>query len=642
MTTKRSPLLSSLLIINTLWVPAAVYYFINHVGLTKSLGLPFAFNRFIDPAISLTAKIVFLSWLWGLIIETLTRESKVPRLENFKSNLKKTWWITGLTMAAPHIIYFLIFLFNGKQLVSARALENILYIFTAYWAAGEFLKIKYQHKITRHINDLFWSWPMMFYGTSFLLISALLHHLITSALTPPFIDPLLELALILLQFLVFAIFIRIFIDKYPEITEIFHCPKTLILVFPPAGSVRTEAFAPVILRRYPPLFNILRALTPAGYRVIEYNLFTWRDHFFQGNALVAITCFTPNSASAYHIAKEFRRRGAKVVLGGPHVTFFPKEALEFCDSVVVGRAESVWEQVVMDYETNSLKPLYQGFHSEEAAAKIHTHLLNSPEAVIANCLQTSAGCKFNCHFCCATALTEKNRVKKSIAEMMPLLQKLADKKMSATFIDNNIYEDPVYAKELFRAMIPLKMRWAANASINIAQDDEALALMKASRCSQLLIGYEIADTSDMKNHAGKFTLAPDYVALTKKLKQNGILMQGQFIFGFPGDSWRSLFRLWHFCFKLTPSFTVTSFLTPLPGSAFFEESMRNEKILNLNWRSFDLMRQVVETPNLKKSWALQNMFSIISLIMFLTTSLAGRTLLVLFIYMEYCYFAGAK
>jgi radical SAM superfamily enzyme YgiQ (UPF0313 family) len=153
-----------------------------------------------------------------------------------------------------------------------------------------------------------------------------------------------------------------------------------------------------------------------------------------------------------------------------------------------------------------------------------------------------------------------------------------------------------------------------------------------------LIGYEIDAGASPLEKKGKFALAKDYLELTRKLKKKRVMIQGQFIFGFPGDSWGSLLRLWRFCFKLSPAYTVVSFMTPLPGARYFEECIREEKLINLNWRCYDLLRQVVETPHLKSSWVLQNLFTLISLIFWFTTSTAGRILLIFGIVMEFVYY----
>lgn len=360
MAEKPSPLARAAPIINTLWVPATLLYFIEHVGLSRSLGAPFAWYRFIDPVISLVAEVIFLAWIWGLITETLTGESLVARLQNFKLNLKKGWWIVLLTLLAPQAMHFLIFIINRQENLSLDFLKSFLYTLTAYLAAGAFFKAKYKHLTTRKINDIFWSNHLLLYGIFFLSSSLALHLITTQAANLPILRRFLELITIQAHFLTFATFTLIFIDTYPEILKNFQSPQTLILINPPAGSIRVETFSPVMVRRYPPFFSVLKALTPPGYRVIEYNRVTWRNHFYQKDALVAITCFTTNCASAYHIAREFRRRGSKVIMGGPHVTFFPQEALDFCDSVVIGAAESAWETVIHDYENNNLQRLYYG------------------------------------------------------------------------------------------------------------------------------------------------------------------------------------------------------------------------------------------------------------------------------------------
>ncbi|MEI6437769.1 MAG: cobalamin-dependent protein [Candidatus Omnitrophota bacterium] len=612
-------------------------YFLDHVGFTRSWGAPRPFYTIVDPGLQRIAGAVLMCWLWGLIVEIVAGESPIPRLENFRSNLAKGWWIVATALLIPWIVHILVFLLTGQETYSIALLTCLLYVFIAYWAAGEFFKIKYKHLCQRPINDIFWSGGLVIYGIMFTLLSLGLHWLSVKTWNLPLINPLIEILQNLNHFLIFSLSASIFSAAYPEVAEHFNSPKTLILINPSAGSLRAEAFSPVVMRRYPPFFTVLKALTPADYRIIEYNRVTWREHFYRDKALVAITCFTTNCAAAYQMAGEFRKRGANVILGGPHVTFFPEEALEFCDSVVVGPAESVWAEIISDYENNRLQRLYQGRCRTEDSLRVHQFMLKEPPGIINDCLQASPGCKFNCYFCSATALSKGVQVKKTVADLLPLIEKVAAARMPVTFIDNNIYEDPDYAKELFGAMKPLRCLWAGSTSIDIAKDDEALRLMKESGCFQLLIGYEIdaGSTTDMK---GKFAHAKNYMELTKKLKQKGLLIQGQFIFGFPGDSWRSLLRLWWFCFRLSPAFTVVTFLTPLPGSRYFDECVNDEKLLNLNWRQYDLFRQVVETPRLKSSWFLQNAFSLISFFFLFTTSLTGRILLALGIVMEIVYY----
>ena len=75
--------------------------------------------------------------------------------------------------------------------------------------------------------------------------------------------------------------------------------------------------------------------------------------------LVAITTWTLNSYRTYDIADEFRRRGVRVILGGPHTFFHAEEAGEHCDAVGIGEAEAIWPQMLEDAIHGRLKKVYR-------------------------------------------------------------------------------------------------------------------------------------------------------------------------------------------------------------------------------------------------------------------------------------------
>src|SRR5690348_4615901 len=58
--------------------------------------------------------------------------------------------------------------------------------------------------------------------------------------------------------------------------------------------------------------------------------------------LVGLTVITGSAMRAYELARHFRARGIAVVLGGPHVTLMPEEAIEHADAICVGYAEESW------------------------------------------------------------------------------------------------------------------------------------------------------------------------------------------------------------------------------------------------------------------------------------------------------------
>ena len=64
--------------------------------------------------------------------------------------------------------------------------------------------------------------------------------------------------------------------------------------------------------------------------------------------LVGITAMTALAPRAYELAREFRRRGVPVVMGGFHATLCPDEALRHVDAVVAGPAYGAWPRLVAD------------------------------------------------------------------------------------------------------------------------------------------------------------------------------------------------------------------------------------------------------------------------------------------------------
>jgi radical SAM superfamily enzyme YgiQ (UPF0313 family) len=300
--------------------------------------------------------------------------------------------------------------------------------------------------------------------------------------------------------------------------------------------------------------------------------------------------------------------------------------LAYCDSVVIGEAEGVWKDVIKDFENNTLKPKYTGTAVEDFYTEVHKELLISPPHVIKDFLETTRGCKFRCHFCTIPSLSGGRTRKKPVAEIVELIQKIKHKYKNFIFIDNNIYSDPAYAKELFQALIPLKVKWRTQCTIDIAKNTETLALAKASGCDGFLFGYEIFGGSLEKQQGGKFAMSQNYIRYTKIIKEMGITIKAHFIFGFDSDNFWNLPRLWKFCFNIWPNWTIISMLTPLPGSRVYHDMLEENRILNLNWRNYAMNDLVVRHPHMNSQVA-SFLFPYIRTFFLLTTSSGGGVLL---------------
>src|SRR5690606_32649828 len=108
--------------------------------------------------------------------------------------------------------------------------------------------------------------------------------------------------------------------------------------------------------------GILAALTPASDEVIYTDDVVQPfdiERDVKDVDLCAISVDSKTARRSYEIARAYRQRGVKVVLGGIHPTAVPDEALAFADAVVVSEAEDLWLQVLADFKAKRLKRLYK-------------------------------------------------------------------------------------------------------------------------------------------------------------------------------------------------------------------------------------------------------------------------------------------
>jgi hypothetical protein len=346
---------------------------------------------------------------------------------------------------------------------------------------------------------------------------------------------------------------------------------------------------------YPPFFIVLKSHTPSDWKIREYNGYWWRNGFVNGPCLVAISCFSSNAYRAYAIAKRCRRAGATVVMGGPHVSYCPDEALAFCDAIVIGEAEGVWAQLTADYEAGRLQRRYMGNPVDDFHEKTHDELMRMPPALSCHYVESTRGCKFNCDFCAIPILGFRRIRHKPLERFIEHVAYFKQARRRFSFMDNNIYADREYLLEMCEKLEPLGVRFGAGVSIDIARDPEAFDAAYRAGLRRVLIGYEIAEQSDARGRVGKFSLVDRYLELSRKFHERGIRIRGAFMVGFDGDTPGYYLRMFRMIARIRPQVAGVAYVTPLPGTRLFERYLGLRRIATLNWKQFDL-RQVTIIP----------------------------------------------
>lgn len=310
--------------------------------------------------------------------------------------------------------------------------------------------------------------------------------------------------------------------------------------------------------------------------------------------LVGISCLTGTSTRAYEIAARFRERGATVVLGGAHVTLRPEEAARHADAVVVGWAEKTWPELLRDFVKGRLKRKYEDYETDlKNLPPPRRDLQKKMGYMVPNTVFATRGCRSVCDFC-TVPVAKFGWHQRPIGDVIDEIKGIKRKRF--VFNDVNIADDPEYARELFREMIPLKKMWGGLASTRILEDDELLELMYKSGCVYLLIGFESFNDNSLSSIHKGFNRSGQYKALIEKLHHYHIVVMGCFIFGFDDDR-RDVFKdTVEMVDELKIDIPRYAVYTPYPGTAAFKRLEAEGRILHHRWEFYDT-QHVVFVPD---------------------------------------------
>lgn len=341
---------------------------------------------------------------------------------------------------------------------------------------------------------------------------------------------------------------------------------------------------------------VLEGLTPPGHEVKIIEEEVESLDLDEECDLVGISCMTANAPRAYELAKEFKKRGKTVILGGVHPTIMSDEALRYADSIIIGEAEGVWQTLLNDFKQGKLKRIYNK-PAPELAKYIPINFQKMKVGVFRYIpLLTSRGCPYNCFFCSISGIYGKKIRHIPIDNIVRYIKE--SKTKYVFFQDDNIIGDPCYAKELFKAMIPLKVKWAGEASISIANDFELLRLASASGCKGLFIGLE--SISEIKSRS--LNKQPENIAeleiMIKKIRQAHIHIYASMVFGFDSDTRETFDETVNFLIKNKISAATFNILTPYPNTKLFNKMKKEERILTTDWRYYGHNTVVFKPKNM--------------------------------------------
>ena len=333
----------------------------------------------------------------------------------------------------------------------------------------------------------------------------------------------------------------------------------------------------------PLAFAVLAGLTPPEVELVMSDERLAPVPLDESVDLVAITIETYTARRAYQIADHYRQRGIPVVVGGYHPSFLPDEARTHADAVVIGDAEGVWRDVVRDAGMGVLKATYRSDTQPALqGVKYDRSIFRGLRYPAIAAVQIGRGCRYACDFCSIHAFYGSRVRHRPVAEVAAEIESIG--RRNVLIVDDNIFNDREKAMELFRALVPLRVRWGCQVSIDITDDDALLDLMARSGCMAALVGFESLDADNLRQMNKAWTLRhQNALTAIRSLHDRGIMVYGSFIFGYDHDTPDTIKRTVEFAVNARVFLANISPLTPTPGSQLYQRLQREGRLLYDRW-----------------------------------------------------------
>jgi len=324
--------------------------------------------------------------------------------------------------------------------------------------------------------------------------------------------------------------------------------------------------------------------------------------------VVMISTITPTANRAYKLADYYKKKYKKlIIMGGPHVSFLPEEALLHADFVIRGEGEKALLKLIENIErgSNDLSsipnlsykkdgkfyhnPLDENFVDLDSLPIPDFTLVEgyNPDSLKIYPISTSRGCPYNCTFCAVVSMFGRKyrfRSEDLVIEEIKNLKKVEH----IFFYDDNFAADKERAKILLEKMIKINFKgtWSTQVRIDIYKDEELLKLMQKSNCSTLYIGFESINPETLKLYKKGITPAQIEEGI-KILHKYNIKVHGMFVIGADTDTRESILATLDFSKKMKIDSVQFLILTPVPGSRIFQEFLNEGRIFTTTWEYYD-------------------------------------------------------
>ena len=328
---------------------------------------------------------------------------------------------------------------------------------------------------------------------------------------------------------------------------------------------------------------ILAALVPEQWEVkIIIELIDDID-FDEKCDLVGLGAMGYSIVRANDIAKEFKMRGKIVFLGGTMAPYITESMKKYYDSIVIGPAEKSFPELLHDFEsTGRIQRIYNHPLDNLSGLPVPKYELFPIKKIrLMLPIQSSRGCPHNCSFCSTSAYYKSHHFVRPVNEVIKDIKRVRQLGYRRFFIlDDNMAGNAKHIEELAMKIMPLKLTWAGQCTINIARNDKLLKLIAKSGCRILSIGVESVSQEGLNDLNKSWLKTNKTSELLNKIRKAGIAVFSSIIIGTDRDTEESIRQTARFIIKNRISIPVFNILTPLPGTELYLKLKKENRLIH--------------------------------------------------------------
>ena len=313
--------------------------------------------------------------------------------------------------------------------------------------------------------------------------------------------------------------------------------------------------------------------------------------------LVAIQVYITNAKRAYALADRYRARGVFVALGGLHVTALPDEAAAHADAIFLGPGEQTFPQFLDDFRSGRPRRRYVSTSGRtlERVPPIRRDLIRRRSYLVPNSIVVTRGCPQHCDFCYKDAFFAGGRsfYTQQVDDALAEISRLPGRHLY--FLDDHLFGNPRFATALFDGMRGMGRLFQGAATVDSILRGDVVERAAQAGLRSLFVGFETLAPNNLVHSNKRQNLGRDYAAVTKRLHDLGIMINGSFVFGMDEDDESVFQRTVDWAIEQGITTATFHIQTPYPGTRLFARTDAAGRILTRDWDFYDT-RHVVYRP----------------------------------------------